>query len=89
MFSMDQFVQVVDVIMGNLPFILFCPKSPMSQFSIDQFVQVVDVIMGNLPFILFCPKSETKEYDVLLFWSTNMDNAACKVQKTWKSVNEK
>ena len=27
MFSMDQLVQVVDVIMGNLPYILFRPKS--------------------------------------------------------------
>ena len=47
----------------------------------DQLVQVVDVIMGNLPYILFRPKSETKEYVVLLLWSTNMDDAACKVQK--------
>ena len=50
-------------------------------FSMDQLVQVVDVIMGNLPYILFRPKSETKEYVVLLFWSTNMDDAACEVQK--------
>ena len=45
-------------------------------FSINQLVQVVDVMMGNLPYILFCPKSETKEYVVLLFWSTNMDDAS-------------
>ena len=45
--------------------------------------------MGNLPYILFRPKSETKEYIVLLFWFTNMDDAACEVQKTWKSLNEK
>ena len=48
-------------------------------FSMDQLVQVVDVIMGNLPYILFRPKSETKEYVVLLFWSTNMDDAVCEV----------
>ena len=27
MFSMGHLVQVVDVMMGNLPYILFCPKS--------------------------------------------------------------
>ena len=58
-------------------------------FSMDQLVQVIDVIMGNLPYILFCPKSETKEYVVLLFWSITMDDAACKMQKTWKSLSEK
>ena len=47
----------------------------------DQLVQAVDVIMGNLPYILFRPKSETKEYVVLLFWSTNMDDAACECKK--------
>ena len=48
----------------------------------DQLVQVVDVMMESLPYILFRPKSETKEYVVLLlFWSTNMDDAACEVQK--------
>ena len=50
-------------------------------FSMDQLVQVVDVMMGNLPYLLFRPKSETKEYVILLFWSTNMDDAACEVQK--------
>ena len=50
-------------------------------FSIHQLVQLVAVLMENLPYILFRPKSETKEYVVLLFWSTNMDNSACKVQK--------
>ena len=50
-------------------------------FSMDQLVQLVDVMMGNLPYILFRPKSETKKYVVLLFWSTNMDDAACEVQK--------
>ena len=52
-------------------------------FSMDQLVQVVDVIMGNLPYILFRPKSE---YVVLLFWSTNMDDAACEVQKNMEII---
>ena len=55
-------------------------------FSTDQLVQVVDVIMGNLSYILFRPKSETKKYVVLLFWSTNMDDAACKVQKNMEII---
>ena len=46
-------------------------------------------MMGNLPYILFRPKSETKEYIVLLFWSTNMDNAACKVQKNMEIIKRK
>ena len=55
-------------------------------FLMDQLVQVVDVIRGNLPYILFRPKSETKEYVVLLFWSTNMDDAACEVQKNMEII---
>ena len=57
-------------------------------FSMNQLVQVVDVIMGNLPYILFCPESEAKEYVVLLFWSTNMDDAACEVQKNIKIIKQ-
>ena len=55
-------------------------------FSMNQLIQVVDVIMGNLSYILFCPKSETKEYEVLLFWSTNMDDAACEEQKNMEII---
>ena len=50
-------------------------------FSMNQLVQVVDVMMENLPYILFRPKSEIKENVILLFWSTNMDDAACEGQK--------
>ena len=57
-------------------------------FSIDQLVQVVDVMMENLPYIPFRPKSETKEYVVLLFWSTNMDDAACEVQKKMEIIKQ-
>ena len=34
MFSMDQLVQVVDVIMGNLPYILFRPKSETKEYVV-------------------------------------------------------
>ena len=57
-------------------------------FSMDQLIQVVDVIMGSLPYTFFCPKSETKEYNVLLFWSTNMDDAACEVQKNVEIIKQ-
>ena len=56
-------------------------------YSIDQLVQVVTVLMENLPYILFRSESETKEYVVLLFWSANMDNSACKVQKKAQTRN--
>ena len=52
----------------------------------NQLVQVVDVMMGNLSYILFRPKSETKEYVLLLFWSTNMDDAVCEVQKNMEII---
>ena len=57
-------------------------------FSMNQLVQIVDVMMGNLRYILFRPKSETKEYVVLLFWSTNMDYAACEVQKNIEIIKQ-
>ena len=58
-------------------------------FSMDQLVQVVDVMTENLSYILFCPKFETKNYVVLLFWSTNMDDAACEMQKNMEIIKQK
>ena len=37
MFSMDQLVQVVDVVMGNLPYILFRPKSKTKEYVVLLF----------------------------------------------------
>ena len=37
MFSMDQFVPVVTVLMGNLPYILFCPKSETKEYVVLLF----------------------------------------------------
>ena len=79
---MDQLVQVD----GSMDQLVQVDGSMDQMFSMDQLVQVVDVIMGNLPYILFRPKSETKEYVVLLFWSTNMDDAACEVQKNMEII---
>ena len=57
-------------------------------FLMDQLVQVAAVLMRNLFYILFCPKLEMKEYVVLLFWSTNMDDSACEVQKNIKIIKQ-
>ena len=57
-------------------------------FSMDQLIQVVDVMMENLPYILFRPKSETKEYVVLVFWSTNMDNVHVKYKKKMEIIKQ-
>ena len=50
-------------------------KNGKIMFCINQLSKVVDLLLGNLPHILFRPKSDTKEYVILLFWSTNMDDA--------------
>ena len=56
-------------------------KNGKVMFCIEQLSKVVNLFMGNLPHILFRPKSDTKEYVILLFWSINMDNSECKIQK--------
>ena len=63
-------------------------KGGKVMFSMNQLVQVVDMLMGNLPHILFLSKSETKEYFVLLFWSTNIDDVACEVQKNIEIIKQ-
>ena len=56
-------------------------KNGKIMFCIDQLSKVVNLLMGNLPHILFRPKSDTKEYVILLFWSTNMDDSEREIQK--------
>ena len=46
-------------------------------------------VMENFPYIFFRPKSDTKGYVILLFWSTDMDNSACEVQKKIEIVKQK
>ena len=36
----------------------------------------------------FRPKSDTKEYVILLFWSTNMDNSKCEIQKKFEIIEQ-
>ena len=57
-------------------------------FYIEQLSKVVNLLMGNLPHILFRPKSDTKEYVILLFWSTNMDDSECEIQKKFEIIKQ-
>ena len=50
-------------------------------FSQQQLKQVVIMLMGDLPYFLFRPKSITKDYVILLFWSTSLDDSACEVRR--------
>ena len=63
-------------------------KNGKVMFCIDQLSKVVNLLMGNLPHILFRPKSDTKEYVILLFWSTNMDDCECEIQKKFEIIKQ-
>ena len=54
-------------------------KKTKLMFSPDQQTKVVSQLMENLPNILFRLKHETKDYALLLFWATNLDDSACEV----------
>ena len=63
-------------------------KNGKVMFCIDQLSKAVNFLMGNLPHILFRPKSDTKEYVILLFWSTNMEDSECEIQKKFKIIKQ-
>ena len=63
-------------------------KNGKVMFCIDQLSKVVNLLMSNLPHILFRPKSDTKEYVILLFWSTNMDDSECEIQKKFEIIKQ-
>ena len=63
-------------------------KNKKFMFCIDQLSKVVNLLMGNLPHILFRPKSDTKKYVILLFWSTNMDDSECEIQKKFEIIKQ-
>ena len=63
-------------------------KNGKVMFCIDQLSKVVNLLMGNLPHILFRPKSDTKEYVILLFWSANMDDSECEIQKKFEIIKQ-
>ena len=57
-------------------------------FSHEQLKQVVFMLMGELPYHLFRPKSDTKNYIILIFWSTSVEESGCKIQKKAKVFQE-
>ena len=63
-------------------------KNGKLMFFIDQLSKVMNLLMGHLPHILFRPKSDTKEYVILLFWSTNMDDSECEIQKKFEIIKQ-
>ena len=63
-------------------------KNGKVMFCMEQLSKVVNLLMGNLPHILFRPKFDTKEYVILLFWSTNMDDSECEIQKKFEIIKQ-
>lgn len=57
-------------------------------FSVDQLEEVVDLIMGKNAYILFKPKTKSKNYVVLLFWASNIDDQECDIQKQAEVVKK-
>ena len=57
-------------------------------FSHEQLKQVVFMLMVELPYLLFRPKSETKNYIILIFWSTSVEESGCEIQKKAKVFQE-
>ena len=50
-------------------------------FSQQQLKLEIVTLMGDLPYFLFRPKSITKDYAIILFWSTSLDDCACEVRR--------
>ena len=57
-------------------------------FSNEPLKQVVFRLMSELPHLLFRPKSETKNYIILIFWSTSVEESGCEIQKKAKVFQE-
>ena len=57
-----------------------CKKNEGS-FNHEQLKRVVSIFMGNAPYILFQPRNLTKDYVIVLFWSTSIDDCNCKIQE--------
>ena len=69
--------------------VIISVKNGKVMFCINQLSKVVNLLMGNLSHILFRPKSDTKEDVILLFWSTNMDDSECEIQKKFEIIKQK
>ena len=57
-------------------------------FSPDQLTKVVTLLMENLPYKLFRPKAETKDYVLLVFWASSLDDSACEAQKSVEAIKQ-
>ena len=63
-------------------------KKGKLMFSTEQLGRVVTFLMQNMPYILFRPKSETKDYVILVFWATSVDESACEIQQRAEIVRQ-
>ena len=63
-------------------------KKGKFMFSTEQLSRVVQMIMENKPYLLFRPKSDTKDYIILVFWSTNFDDALCSIQENTEVIKQ-
>ena len=57
-------------------------------FSTDQLSKVVAMLTNQAPYILFRPKSTAKNYVILLFWSTNIDDSVCEIQRNAEVIKK-
>ena len=67
--------------------VVSCRKGKLA-FNHEQLKQVVAMVMQDGAYIVFKPKSETKEYVILLFWSTSIDESECKIQQQVEIVKK-
>jgi len=64
-----------------------CKKNGGS-FNPEQLKGVVSLIMGNAPYIVFKPRNPTKDYVIVLFWSTSIDDCNCIIQKQAEDIKK-
>ena len=63
-------------------------KKGKLMFSQEQLARVVTFLMENIPYILFRPTSETKEYVILIYWATSVDDTVCAIQQRAEIVRQ-
>ena len=63
-------------------------KRGKEMFSTGQVSKVVALLMKKAPYILFRPTSATKDYVVLLFWATSIDDSACEIQRNAEVIKK-
>ena len=63
-------------------------KKGKLMFSTEQLGRVVSFLMQHMPYILFRPTSETKDYVILVFWATSIDESACEIQRRAEIIKQ-